>query len=455
MLRRTPGTKSSSNRSVTLQRSGRRPFVLRIGSVCILACTIQVVLFCLLLLVLPPITWQDQAARPPVSSEPVAVAVSTSKDTPSASSATATATITAATIAYSISVTSCGGKNEGITEGAAVLAHSIRRQKSQGSRYDAKLYAFVHPQAKSCAAEKLEGLGYNVQIRETPINATQIKGEFLRRTIQIRGCCQEKELLKLYAYTLSEPIAVHLDVDFLILKPLDKLFDAIIGGVHSSFLDSGEIEFGGANEQNVTTHVPSRVDAFFTRDYNLSNRGKKAGMQGGFFVIRPSTEVFAEYKSIILEGDHRRGSGWAGQGHGGYYGAQQIQGLMAHFYDFVRPNTAIELNRCLHNTMADNPRDKKGHCRNGAKECEDCRSRNIDDIYSAHFTICQKPWICPHTSPYPRLCAKLHRQWFQARRELEMSRGTFTEKKGKHDPNVFLGYCESPMSRGYTPIQIA
>ena len=131
------------------------------------------------------------------------------------------------------------------------------------------------------------------------------------------------------------------------------------------------------------------------------------------------------------------------------------KGLVAHYYDFVRPNTAIELNRCLHNTMVDNPRDKEGHCRNGAKECEDCRSRNIDDIYSAHFTICQKPWICPHTSPYPTLCANLHRQWFQARKELEMSRGTFTEKKGKHDPNVFLGYCESPMSRGYIPIQIA
>ena len=319
LVRRVPGAKSSGNRPVTLRRAGRRPFVLRIGSVCILTCIIQVGLFCLLLLVLPPITWQDQAARAPASlAEPVAVAASASSAT-----ATATATNTAATIAYCISVTSCGGKDEGITEGAAVLAHSIRRQKSQGSRYDAKLYAFVHPQAKSCAAEKLEGLGYDVQIRETPINATQIKGEFLRRTIQIRGCCQEKELLKLYAYTLSEPIAVHLDVDFLILKPLDKLFDVIIGGVQSSFLESGEIEFGGVNEQNVT--IPSRVDAFFTRDYNLSNRGKKAGMQGGFFIIRPSTEVFAEYKSIILEGDHRRGSGWAGQGHGGYYGAQQIQ----------------------------------------------------------------------------------------------------------------------------------
>ena len=404
-------------------------------------------MLCLLLLVLPPITLQDQATRTPVSLKPVtSTVVGGNKGITSA-----TATNTAATIAYCISVTSCGGENEGITEGAAVLAHSIRRQKSQGSRYDAKLYAFVHPSAK-CAAEKLEGLGYDVQIRETPINATEIKGEFLRRTIQIRGCCQEKELLKLYAYTLSEPVAVHIDVDFLILKPLDKLFDAIIGGVESSFLDSGEIEFGGTNGQNVT--IPSRVDAFFTRDYNLSNRGKKAGMQGGFFVIRPSTEVFEEYKSIILEGDHRRGSGWAGQGHGGYYGAQQIQGLVAHYYDFVRPNTAIELNRCLHNTMADNPRDKKGHCRNGAKECEDCRSRNIDDIFSAHFTICQKPWICPHASPYPRLCAKLHRRWFQARKELEMSRGTFTEKEGKHDPNTFLGYCESPMSRGYIPIQI-
>ena len=452
-LRRALGAKSSIRPTLPTRagdNKGRRPFVLRIGSVCILACAIQVVLFCLLLLVLPSITWREQATRE--SSDP-ATAAAGSKGITSASSTTAIATTTGTTIAYCISVTSCGEKVDGITEGAAVLAHSIRRQKSQGSRYDAKLYAFVHPVAKHCAADKLQRLGYQVEIRETPINATKIKGEFLRRTIQIRGCCQEKELLKLYAYTLSEPVAVHLDVDFLILKPLDKLFDAIIGGVQSSsLLDSKDIEFGG-DDQNVT--IPSKVDAFFTRDYNLSNRGKKAGMQGGFFVVRPDISVFEEYKSIILEGDHRRGSGWAGQGHGGYYGAQQIQGLVAHYYDFVKPNTAIELNRCLHNTMADNPRDKNGHCRNGAKVCEDCRLRNIEDIFSAHFTVCQKPWVCPHIKSYPRLCEKLHRKWFQARKEFEILRGAFTEKKGKHNPSIFLGYCGDPMSRGYTPLEIA
>ena len=439
-LRRAVGAKPR----IIGQRAAR-PCVLRIGSVCILTCTIQFVLFCLLLLVLPSINWQEgQIATSSLA--PTVPAATARVASPAASEGGTTST----TIAYCISVTSCGGKDEGISEGAAVLAHSIRRQKTQGSRYDAKLYAFVHPVAEHCSAEKLARLGYQVQVRETPINATQIKGEFLRRTIQIRGCCQEKELLKLYAYTLSEPVSVHLDVDFLILKPLDKLFDAIIGGVSSSSLDSQEIEYGG-NGESVTT--PRKVDAFFTRDYNLSNRGKKAGMQGGFLIVRPSLDVYEEYRQIILEGDHRKGSGWSGLGHGGYYGAQQIQGLVAHYYDFVKPGTAIELNRCIHNTMADNPRDKSGNCRTGAKNCEDCRSRNIDDIYSAHFTVCQKPWKCPHVSP-SGLCADLHRQWFQARKELEMSSRsfTFTEKSGKHNPNVFLGYCSKSRSNGYIPL---
>lgn len=216
-----------------------------------------------------------------------------------------------ATIAYAISVTSCGGREDGITDGAAVLAYSIRRQKSQGSKYGVALYAFVHPLAEKCSSP-LADFGYDVQIRETPINASEIKGEFLRRTIQVRGCCQEKELLKLYAYTLTEPVAVHLDVDALILKPLDYLFDAIIDGVETSSLDRKDMEIHG------NSAVPGRVDAFFTRDYNLAAPGKLAGMQGGFLVVRPSMEVFEEYCRIVLEGNHYRGSGWDRKGHGAY-----------------------------------------------------------------------------------------------------------------------------------------
>ena len=42
------------------------------------------------------------------------------------------------------------------------------------------------------------------------------------------GCCGDKEFLKLYSYTLVDyPIVVQLDLDSLIVQPLDDLFDAM------------------------------------------------------------------------------------------------------------------------------------------------------------------------------------------------------------------------------------
>ena len=139
---------------------------------------------------------------------------------------------------------------------------------------------------------------------------------------------------------------------------------------------------------------------------------------------------------------------------GGYFGAQQIQGLVAHYYDFVKPGAAIELNRCVYNAMIDAPRNRQGMCRNGASKCEDCRSRKLDDIISAHFTLCQKPWRCANLRPYPKLCGKLHREWFIARKELEIDSGTFVDYKGEHNPGVFLGYCKSHNTKGYIPIKL-
>ena len=126
-----------------------------------------------------------------------------------------------------------------------------------------------------------------------------IKGEFLRRTIQVRGCCQEKELLKLYAYTLVEhPIVVHLDIDSLILRPLDVIYDAMIDGIGA--VDPSDLSAAGG------TPLPTgRIDTYFTRDFNLIvNPGRSAGVQRGFLAVRMDLAVYKEYLRIILESDH-------------------------------------------------------------------------------------------------------------------------------------------------------
>ena len=338
-----------------------------------------------------------------------------------------------ATIAYAISLTDCG-KNEvkSYVEGAAVLRQSIHLSSYEsfevsGSHYSYHLFAFVHPEAEKCSGP-LKTLGYDVMIKDIPLDTSAIKGEFLKEHVVRSGCCGAKEFLKLYAYTLTDyPVAVHLDMDALILKPFDVLYDAMIEGSEDQKTKIQQLS------HNKELKIPQQIDAFFTRDYNMINPGKKnVGAQGGFLIFRPSMDAFNENVEVILEGDFQRGRGWGGT-HGGFFGAQQIQGLTPYFYDILHPNTAVELNRCYFNSMNDNPKQKmkrtgEEKCRTGETTCEDCRKTNFDDIYSVHFTICQKPWECHielmHLNTQrdeKKLCHHFHKSWFTIRKDLEHS----------------------------------
>eukprot|EP00566_Odontella_aurita_P020694 CAMPEP_0113527382 /NCGR_PEP_ID=MMETSP0015_2-20120614/1265_1 /TAXON_ID=2838 /ORGANISM="Odontella" /LENGTH=360 /DNA_ID=CAMNT_0000425811 /DNA_START=257 /DNA_END=1340 /DNA_ORIENTATION=- /assembly_acc=CAM_ASM_000160 len=262
-----------------------------------------------------------------------------------------------ATIAYAVSVTGCAAASDNLVQGAAVLGHSVRlssiENPSSGSKYNYHLIAFVHPQAKACS-HLFEKLGYEVLIRETPINVSDIRNEVYRADIAKQSCCGEKEFIKLYSYTLTDyPVVVHLDLDSVVLKPFDDLFDSMIDGPSAPARKRIPVMPGSP--------MPDAVHAFFTRDYNMVNLGHKhPGMQGGFLVVKPNTEYFEEYRELILEGNFKAGAGWNGT-YGGYFGAKQIQGLCSYFFDGVHPNTAVELNRCFYNQMGDNPRKSRKH----------------------------------------------------------------------------------------------
>ena len=326
-----------------------------------------------------------------------------------------------------------------------------------------QMIAFVHPDAVPCSSV-FRNLGYDVQIRDTPFNVSAIRGDFLREHVIKSGCCGEREYLKLYSYALVEyPIVVHLDLDSLILKPLDDLFLAMLGG-------------GGGGAEAARKRVPvmfdmplppsSSINAFFTRDYNMINPGHRhVGVQGGFLVVRPSIEAFDEYVSIVLEGRFVRG--WydkrGGEVYGGYFGAQQIQGICSFYYDARHPGTGVELNRCYYNAMADAPRQVANglsRCRDGREDCQDCRDTPMGMIKSVHFTLCSKPWKCPVTEGkggYRDICADFHAQWFRIREDLERTRAAgggmeYANPGGEHMPEVFRGYCKSPHERGYIPI---
>ena len=396
-----------------------------------------------------------------------------------------------ATIGYAITVSGCPGKSvrgdfgAGISDGAAVLKHSIHLNSIQNyahsnSLYDYKMYALVHPEGEECSRSVLEPLGYEILIRDVPVPLEQIEGTFLREKVPSNGCCGEKEFVKLHAYTLMQhPIIVHLDLDTLILKPMDKLYDVMINGPPTDGSNGGiDVAY---DDPLVSNTDMMQIDAFFTRDYNMAHAGQKhVGVQGGFIVLRPSIDVYNEFVSIIRKGDFQSGKGWGGLGFGPFYGSMTFQGIIPYFYDHLHPGTGVELNPCLYNNMAFNPRDKptkndivSGRCRDGYNrpdkhdKCADCRSRPIEDVVSTHFTLCQKPWEClPQDGDriQERLCRKFHGEWYRIRELfetniLQRTHVHLTSKQevvkargGNYQIEHFRGYCKGHGSRGYITI---
>jgi alpha-N-acetylglucosamine transferase len=311
------------------------------------------------------------------------------------------------TVAYAVSVIKCGDAYNnavGLTDSTIVLRHSIhkisRRNPSSGSKYDYKMYAIVHRDAEACTAEVLRSAGFEVMVVDPPVKQSEIRGEHLRLRIHREKCCGSDEFIKLYAYDLPHEITVHVDIDFAFFKPMDDLFDAIRFDKDS---DMGQAARSRLLLENPDDVLPDKIDAFWTRDWPQVAPNKwPAGFQAGFIVARSDPTIVPQLSSIILEGNYTAGwgwnYGWGNLGYGGWWGAMAMQGLIAYFYDHVRPNTAVELNQCYFNHMGmdvlyrgePNFRPRipgVGGCRNGKEVCEDCMTTNIE-VGKRHGRLC-------------------------------------------------------------------
>ena len=371
-------------------------------------------------------------------------------------------------IAYCVTLTGCGNSKRYtkqdamnlVTQGAAVLRHSVELAHAK-SKYDFQMYALIHPSAKECAST-IKKVGYTTLIRNTPFDADDIQGKFLREHIDGASCCGRKEYIKLYAYTLIQhPVAVVLDLDSLILQPLDNLFDALL---NKPIQDDLPIH----NKDNDGKMNMHNIEAFYTRDYNMVNPGGEeyAGVQGGFLMVKPNEKAFEEYADIVLEGDYREGQGWGGK-YGYFFGGMQIQGICAYYYKELHPEKGLELNRCRINSMGDAPnfgmneKKKAGECRDGREKCEDCRSTDPSNILSAHMTLCSKPWTCPGVwdQQSQKLCTHFHSEWHRIRKSFEESRTDDLRQLPDLDnnafkPEIFHGYCKSSGKKGFLPIKV-
>ncbi len=163
-------------------------------------------------------------------------------------------------VAYAVSVTSCDhSKSQILLDGAAVLHQSIRLTASQ-SKYAYRMVAFIHSDARECAPHFTK-LGFDVQLRDTPFNETEIRNQALIN-VQGNSCCGSKEYIKLYSYLLKEyQIVVHMDLDTLVLKPMDDIFDLMLDpAFNRSRIDAMWLK---------PEEFPRQVDFLFTRDYNM------------------------------------------------------------------------------------------------------------------------------------------------------------------------------------------
>ena len=333
-------------------------------------------------------------------------------------------------IAYAVTVT----KDGKFVDGALVLGYAARKvhdaSKGYPSEFDVELVAFVVPSVVT-ARPILKEHGWRVLERPLPVSLDDIENKAYVEKMKDSGCCGADEFLKLWAYTLTEyERVVHLDMDSIIFQNMDELYKA--------------------SSPNFKTY-----ELAHTADYNMGTKPVPP-VQGGFLAPKPSMDTFEEFRAIIRKGDYVGGKGWENSHIGKFWGGSTIQGILPFFYAKKHPGEAQELNRCIYNCMVDNPyRGQTTTCLNGAETCEDCRKQKIENVKSAHFTICQKPWTCTmHSNPRNMdLCMKLHAKWFELRQEYELELGidqSYKPRTTKYADS--LGACKGWGDNKYLPM---
>jgi len=390
-------------------------------------------------------------------------------------------------IAYAVSFIKCGDFQThaaGLTDASLILRHSVhkisRRNPDSGSKYDYKMYAIVHRQAEACS-QILSQTGFEVVIVDPPVLQKEIRGEHLHKKINREWCCGADEFIKLYAYALPEQIVVHVDIDFAFYKPMDDLFDAMLYPKDSP---EGQAARKRIELERPTDKLPDQIQAYITRDWPQVAPNKfPPAYQAGFLVARRDPLVVNELIDTIIEGNYTDGwgwnHGWGGKGYGGYVGAMAMQGVIAYYYDHIRPNTAVELNQCRYNHMGMDVLYRKmpnfnrknpgvGGCRNGLDYCEECMTTEMDKIYSVHYTMCRKPWQCQATGlPGGKKpggeratainidtvnldhCLGLVNRWHDLRKDFEDQLYALTKDEsikngtaGSYRSDVFNGHCK-------------
>lgn len=329
--------------------------------------------------------------------------------------------------------------------------------------------------------EALRILGYDVRIMDIPVPIESMQGDYLKTRINHRSDTGARDLIRINAFKLVEfDVVVLLDLRAMIVKPLDDLIDLLILDKTSSNANSNfdpllnRIELAHNSIIPTSSAIPG-LSALYTREYSsVSPLNFKVGIYPGLFLVQPSMQVYQEFVSILMKADFRGDSGWGGAGIIDFPGDMTSSGLLSYYYDVLHPEEGLELNRCRYNNLGSTPyirAEGQKVCRNQkekAPNCQDCRTRGMDELSVANMSACRDPWSCYHHAEDMnslRLCREMHSFWFKARRELE---GAWKEHGGGGEfgyhpaklansenrarPQHFLGYCSGSGKAMYIPM---
>eukprot|EP00904_Undaria_pinnatifida_P012645 jgi/Undpi1/8510/HiC_scaffold_25.g10977.m1 len=321
-------------------------------------------------------------------------------------------------VAYAISLTSLElPKALSVLDAAEVLMRSIRNTCAF-SAYGCETVAFVLPSINEEGKRLVEGMGWRIIVKDLPVAVEDIENKMYREHVVNSGCCGANEFIKLHAYTLTEyHRVVHLDVDTLLLHPLDRLME-------------------------------SDASLLYTTDPAMALAGQKVfPIQGGFLLVRPDLTVYENLQAIVRKGDWKKGRGWSNSKIGWFYGGATIQGLLPYYYNVFGKGTAIEVDRCVYNHMSDTHDCSSGHysatiplgaTAQDTEQDTTSASRDAVAIRSVHFTqSCPKPWLCVRVPPGVGPCKSLQNAWLEGRREILADKGVpFSEacNRGKYSP---------------------
>lgn len=360
-------------------------------------------------------------------------------------------------IGYFLTMMSCPGDDHGYTaeakfdpghafyDAAAVLKHSITRNTYPvGSKYNATMYAIVHPNAVRCTSPNgaeydrvkvLQDLGYAVIILGAPFPVIAVQDDYVRNNLatDIGG---DYDFMRLFSLTFdNHPAIVLVDFTTLVIAPSDNVLD--------NFITSPNLKV--SYSLDYATNLPAVA---------FSNSGPNMH----WLLMKPDPLLFQALQDEYTTSTYSPVYGWNSQGVRDFDGVLSVKGFLAHYFTRNQPGGSIRvLDRCTHGNDNSDPYASDGVCRD-PMDCSDCRVTNFDDIKVIKMIhTCGEPWKCSWNEDIldattMAMCTLFHHAWFAERLDFEDScwhNHPPSLRSGTFHPEIFLGFCSGPGALGY------